>query len=68
MKTKPIEIITLEADDGMMLTNGETYSKMVYLGVSDSPDNWREVTEEEAEEAVKNPMKEATEEASEGGD
>lgn len=40
---------SLKADDGMVLTNGETFSKFVYLGVHDSPENWREITEEEAD-------------------
>lgn len=47
MKTQPITLIVLEADDGMVLTNGETYSTRVYLGIHDSPDNWREVPESE---------------------
>ena len=47
MKTKPIEIITIEPENGMVLTNGETYSYKVYLGINDSPDNWWEVSEEE---------------------
>lgn len=31
------------------LTNGETYSQLVYLGKEDTPDNWREITSEEYE-------------------
>ena len=38
----PVEIF---ADEGMTLTNGETYSDYVCLGNLDSPDNWREVPE-----------------------
>lgn len=33
----------LTAAEGKLLTNGETYSEQVYLGIHDSPDNWREV-------------------------
>lgn len=47
MKEQTIKIITLEADEGKVLTNGETYSTKVYLGINDSPENWREVPEEE---------------------
>lgn len=47
MKTNPIQLIVLEPDEGMVLTNGETYSYKVYLGIHDSPDNWREVPESE---------------------
>ena len=43
----------LIADDGMMLTNGEsTYCKKVYLAIGTTPDDWREVTEQEAEKAM----------------
>lgn len=37
----------------MTLTNGEVYSKEVYLGCNDSADNWREITDKEAEELQK---------------
>ncbi|MBQ6998259.1 MAG: hypothetical protein IJN62_00525 [Clostridia bacterium] len=40
------------ASEGMVLTNGETFSDVggtIYLGVNDSPDNWYEITAEEAE-------------------
>ena len=46
------EIITrvkLTASEGMTLTNGETFGKVVYLGINDSADNWHEITDEEAE-------------------
>ena len=44
-KTK-IEIIKLVPSEGMVLTNGETYSTEVYLGKNDSADNWYEITQE----------------------
>lgn len=44
-----IENNVLKAEKGMMLTNGETFGKIVCLGVGDSADNWHEITEEEAE-------------------
>lgn len=34
-------------DEGMTLTNGEVYSKRVYLGVNDRPENWWEITDSE---------------------
>ena len=49
MKTGEIKLIVLEPDDGYLLTNGETYSEKVYLGIGDSPENWREVLATEAE-------------------
>lgn len=50
MKSEDIVLRSLKADDGMILTNGETFSTLVYLGIYDSPENWREITEEEAEQ------------------
>ena len=44
-----IKITKLAASDGMVLTNGETYGKEIYLGKYDKPDNWHEITEAEAE-------------------
>ena len=37
-------------DEGMTLTNGETYSKHVYLGKWDSPENWWEIPDEDVPE------------------
>lgn len=45
MKVNPIELISLEADDGMILTNGSVYSHKVYLGIHDKPENWTEVVD-----------------------
>ena len=56
MKTNSIQLTVLEPEEGYVLTNRPaegadddteyTYSYRVYLGVNDSPDNWREVPEE----------------------
>ena len=43
----------LKADEGMTLTNGEAFGKVVYLGINDSMNNWYEITDEEAEELRK---------------
>lgn len=43
MTIEEIKIRVLEASEGMILTNGEVYSEIIYLGINDSPDNWREV-------------------------
>lgn len=45
-----IEMIKLQAEENMVLTNGEAYSSiggMVYLGKNDSSSNWYEITAEE---------------------
>jgi hypothetical protein len=52
MELITFEMRELKASEGMVLTNGETYSAVggsVYLGVNDRPDNWHEITAEEAE-------------------
>ena len=41
---------TLVARDGYYFTNGEVYTKEIYLGVNDSADNWREITDAEYEQ------------------
>ena len=50
MKISTIEIKKISAGAGMVLTNGTAYSSVggdVYLGVNDTPENWREISEEE---------------------
>ena len=49
MKQETITSIKLIASNGMVLTNGESYGKEVYLGTGDSVGNWHEITEEEYE-------------------
>ncbi len=56
MEIKTIELIEIKASEGMVLTDGETFSSVggsVYLGVNDSPDNWHEITEAEYNEIQK---------------
>ncbi len=55
-----IELRKLTAAEGMTLTNGEAFSKEIYLGCNDSPDNWREITDEDAEQLKKELMPEDT--------
>lgn len=47
MTQNHIQITVLEAGEGMTLTNGEVYSKTVYLGIHDSPENWHEISDED---------------------
>ena len=44
--------IVLNASEGMILTNGETYAKRIELGDWDSPDNYREIPIEEYEKML----------------
>ena len=50
MKMTTIELRKITASEGMILTNGEVYSKEVYLGCNDTIDNWHEIAEEEYNE------------------
>lgn len=50
MKLETIELRKLTASEGHTLTNGEAYGKEIYLGCNDKPENWYEITEEEAEQ------------------
>lgn len=59
MEMTTIELRKLTATEGMVLTNGDTYSKEVYLGCNDSPDNWYEITEEEYNEIQEAEIQEA---------
>lgn len=47
MNITTIELRKLTAESGKVLTNGETYSKEIYLGVNDKPENWHEIPESE---------------------
>ena len=53
MMTTTIELKKLVPAEGMTLYNGEVLSKEVYLGVNDTPENWREIPDAEAEEIAK---------------
>jgi hypothetical protein len=51
--TSKIELIKITATEGMTLTNGEVFSKEIYLGKNDKAENWVEITDAEAEERQK---------------
>ena len=63
MKKTEITLIKLTATDGYYLTDGDTYSKEIYLGANDSADNWHEITEEEYNEKLAEAEQRATENA-----
>ena len=46
--------IVLKADDGKVLTNGDAFGTVVYLGENDSAENWHEITVEEYNEIIAN--------------
>lgn len=39
--------ITLYADDGMILTDGESYGTVIHLAVDADAEKWREITLDE---------------------
>jgi len=43
------KVTVLKADEGMTLTNGEAFGKVVYLGTNDSVFNWHEITDAQAQ-------------------
>lgn len=53
MKQTTIELRKIVADVGFVLTDGENYSKEIYLGKNDAPSNWHEITDEEYAEILK---------------
>ena len=50
MTTENIQLIKLTAADGMVLTDGTSYGKEVYLGINDTVDRWNEIPESEIHE------------------
>lgn len=53
MIQETIELRKLIAEEGMTLYNGESFGKEVYLGKNDSPDNWQEIADAEAQRLQK---------------
>ena len=47
-----MKTVKLVASDGMVLTNGKAFGRVVFLAKNDSPDNWDEVTEAEYEASM----------------
>ena len=48
MKTENISLVKLTASDGMVLTDGESYGKEIYLGVNEAVNRWSAIPESEA--------------------
>lgn len=52
MKVSVLTQRILRADDGKVLTNGETFLKTLVLPVEADDSMWREITEAEAQEII----------------
>ncbi len=62
MEKTTIEITKITPSEGMVLTNGETFSlDFVHVGRNDSVDNWHEITQEEYEAIMAEREKESEE-------
>lgn len=69
MKTSDLNIVILEpSNPENWLTNGDTFSKKVYLGRNDSESNWREITNAEKLELVGEGLCALPEDEQQGGD
>lgn len=47
MKKESQTIVKLTASEGHILTDGESYGRIVYLAQGDEGEKWYEITEEE---------------------
>lgn len=52
--------ITLYADDGMILTDGESYGTVIHLAVDSDSSKWREIMKEEYERIIAEQKQEET--------
>lgn len=53
MKIENIQLIKLTATGGMVLTDGTSYGKEVYLGANDTANRWVEIPESDMPEDTK---------------
>lgn len=50
------------ADEGKVLTNGEVYTSVVYLGINEDSSNWSEINAEDVPKPEEEPNAEEVEE------
>ena len=53
MNKETMTRIKLTASEGMILTDGESYGRIVYLAQGDEGDGWYEITDDEYENRIK---------------
>ena len=52
MLKETITRVVLTADDGKVITDGETYGKQIFLAVGETAEGYYEITEEEYNEIL----------------
>lgn len=57
MKTTEIKTIKIEADEGKILTDGETYGLIIFLGANRNIDEFYEISKEEYEKIMEENLK-----------
>lgn len=62
MTTTEIKTIRLEADEGKILTDGQTYGSVIFLGANRNIEEFYEISKEEYEEMIKEECDEFIEE------
>ncbi len=60
MKTEQITVNKIIADEGMILTDGETYGKVIFLGAERNADDFYEITQAEYEQKMSEAENEET--------
>lgn len=58
MTTETITTVKLTASDGMVLTDGESFGKEVFLAVGADQSKWNEITQAEYDEILAKESKE----------
>jgi len=53
MQTETITMTKIMAADGMVLTDGEVYGKVIFLATTDKAENYHEITDAEYAEILK---------------
>lgn len=60
MQTSQVTLRCIKPSEGKTLTDGNIYSKEVWLGANDTPDRWKEIDDSEVPNT--NPKKESNDE------
>lgn len=61
MKVQTVTVNVIKADEGKILTDGEVFGRVIYLGANRTAEEFHEITEKEYEEirAEEKPLEES---------